>query len=156
MLQEGVSHRCACVKQSAKGRGNIAPFCGSANLPYKVSRHMGYRSDGTAILFDMRPRSSVTTPCANIFETLAFSADTLRPRKLCFLVLILPPSSIKHRQWLEEEHQRAGSDSQRGPPSHSTNSLPWESCPTTDCHSSPPTTRAGHASKDSRDYATFI
>ena len=33
-LQNGVSHGCACVKLSTKG-GGIAPFWGSANLPYK-------------------------------------------------------------------------------------------------------------------------
>ena len=31
-LQNGVSHRCACVKQSTK-RGGIAPFWGRAGLP---------------------------------------------------------------------------------------------------------------------------
>ena len=54
MLQNGVSHRCACVKLSTKG-GGIAPFRGSANLPEKVSRDMGYRSDSIAVSRDMGP-----------------------------------------------------------------------------------------------------
>ena len=43
MLQNGVSHRCACVKLSTKV-GGIAPSSGAANLPEKVSRGMGHRS----------------------------------------------------------------------------------------------------------------
>ena len=55
MLQNGVSHRCACVKLIAKG--GIAPFWGSANLPEKVSRDMGYRSDSIAVSREMGPLS---------------------------------------------------------------------------------------------------
>ena len=51
MLQNGVSHRCACVKLSTKG-GVIAPFWASANLPEKVSRDMGYRRDSIAVSRD--------------------------------------------------------------------------------------------------------
>ena len=43
MLQNGVSHRCACVSPSAKG--SIAPFWGSANLPEKVSRNIQGRAN---------------------------------------------------------------------------------------------------------------
>ena len=42
----GLSHKCACVK---------LPFWRSANLPEKVSRDMGYRSDSIAISRDMGP-----------------------------------------------------------------------------------------------------
>ena len=55
MLQNGVSHRCACVKLSTKG--GIAPFRGSAKLPEKVSCDMGYYSDSIAISRDMGPLS---------------------------------------------------------------------------------------------------
>ena len=55
MLQNGVSHRCACVKLSAKG--GVAPSWGSANLAEKVSRGMGYRSDSIAISRDVGPLS---------------------------------------------------------------------------------------------------
>ena len=41
MLQNGVSHRCACVKLGAKG--GIAPLWGGASFPEKVSCDMGYR-----------------------------------------------------------------------------------------------------------------
>ena len=51
-LQNGVSHRCACVKLSTKG-GGITPFWGAPNLPEKVSRDMGYRSDSIAMSRDM-------------------------------------------------------------------------------------------------------
>ena len=44
-LQNGVSHRCACVKLSIRGGRGSAPFYGSADLPGKVSRDMGYRSN---------------------------------------------------------------------------------------------------------------
>ena len=37
--------------------GGIAPFWGSANLPEKVSRNMGYRSDSIAVSRDMEPLS---------------------------------------------------------------------------------------------------
>ena len=57
MLQNGVSHGCACVKLKCP-RGGLAPFWGAANLPYKVSRDMGYRSDSVAISRDMGPLRS--------------------------------------------------------------------------------------------------
>ena len=38
--------------------GGLAPFRGSANLPEKVSRDMGYRSDSIAVSRDMGPLSS--------------------------------------------------------------------------------------------------
>ena len=56
MLKNGVSHRCTCVKLSTKG-GGIAPFWGSANLPEKVSRDMGYRSNSIAVSRDLGPLS---------------------------------------------------------------------------------------------------
>ena len=59
MLQNGVSHRCAAVclcETKYQGRG-IAPFWGSANLPQRVSRDMGYRSDSIAVLRDTGPLS---------------------------------------------------------------------------------------------------
>ena len=52
----GISHRCACVKLSTKG--GVSQHFGSANLPKKVSRDMGYRSDSIAISRDMGPLSS--------------------------------------------------------------------------------------------------
>ena len=55
MLQNGVSHRCACVKLGTKG--GIAPFWGNANFPLKVSRDMGYRSDSIAVSRDTGPLS---------------------------------------------------------------------------------------------------
>ena len=52
MLQNGVSHRCACVKLSAKG--GVSHHCGgSAKFSEKVSRDMGYRSDSIAVSRDM-------------------------------------------------------------------------------------------------------
>ena len=59
MLQNGVSHRCACVKQRTKG-GVIAHSWGSANLPLKISRDMGYRSHSIAVSRDMGPLRSLT------------------------------------------------------------------------------------------------
>ena len=57
MLQNGVSHRCACVKLSANG-GVSHHFGGAANLPVKVSRDTGYRSDSIAVSRDMGPLST--------------------------------------------------------------------------------------------------
>ena len=59
-LQNEVSHRCACVKLSTKG--GIAPFWGSADLPWKVSRNMGYRSDRIAVSRDMGPLNLTPNP----------------------------------------------------------------------------------------------
>ena len=56
MLQNGVSHRCACVKLSTKA--GYRTILGSADLPEKVSRDTGYRSDSIAISRDMGPLSS--------------------------------------------------------------------------------------------------
>ena len=53
LLQNGVSHRCACVKLSS--RAGYRTILGTANLPEKVSRDMGYRSDSIAKLRDMGP-----------------------------------------------------------------------------------------------------
>ena len=47
----GVSYRRACVRLSARGV--------AGNLPLKVSRNIGYRSDGIAISCDMGPLSLV-------------------------------------------------------------------------------------------------
>ena len=44
MLQNGVSHRCACVKLGTNV-GASHHFRGISNLPEKVSRDVGYRSD---------------------------------------------------------------------------------------------------------------
>ena len=55
-LQNGVSHRCACVKLSAKG--GIAQFWGVLTSLKKyraTSCHMGYRSDSIAVFRDMGP-----------------------------------------------------------------------------------------------------
>ena len=43
------------VNESTKGV--IAPFLGAANLPEKVSRNTGYRSDSIALSRDMGPLS---------------------------------------------------------------------------------------------------
>ena len=53
MLQNGVSHRCACVRLSARREGVSHHFGGVSNLNEKVSRDMGYRSDSIAISCDM-------------------------------------------------------------------------------------------------------
>ena len=68
----GVSHnyRAICCKMGYRTdmsginestKGGIAPFWGSANLPEKVSRDMGYRSDSIAVSRDMGPLSSGTS-----------------------------------------------------------------------------------------------
>ena len=44
-----------CLCETKYQGGGIAPFWGSANLPEKVSRDMGYRSDSIAISRDMGP-----------------------------------------------------------------------------------------------------
>ena len=49
----GIAQMCLC-KIMYQG-GGIAPFWGSANLPEKVSRDMGYRSDSIAVSRDMGP-----------------------------------------------------------------------------------------------------
>ena len=54
MLQNRVSHRCACVKLSARGAGK-APSWGAANLPKNVLCDMGYRNDSIAISRDTGP-----------------------------------------------------------------------------------------------------
>ena len=43
----GIAQMCLC---ETKCPGVIAPLWGSANLPAKVSRNMGYHSDSIAIL----------------------------------------------------------------------------------------------------------
>ena len=52
----GIAQLCLC--ETKYQRGGIAPFRGSANIPEKVSRDMGYRSDSIAISRDMGPLSS--------------------------------------------------------------------------------------------------
>ena len=51
----GIAQMCLC--ETKYQGGGIAPFWGSANLPEKVSRDMGYRSDSIAISRDMGPLS---------------------------------------------------------------------------------------------------
>ena len=49
----GIAQMCLC--ETKYHRGYIAPFWGSANLPEKASRDMGYRSDSIAVSRDMGP-----------------------------------------------------------------------------------------------------
>ena len=59
----GIAQMCLC-ETKYQGEG-IAPFWGSANLPEKVSRDTGYRSDSIAVSRDMGPLSlslSAQTP----------------------------------------------------------------------------------------------
>ena len=49
----GIAQMCLC-KTKYQGEG-LAPFWGAPNLPEKVSRDMGYRSDSSAISRDMGP-----------------------------------------------------------------------------------------------------
>ena len=51
----GIAQMCLC--ESKYQGGGIAPFRGSANLPEKLSRDMGYRSDSIAVSRDMGPLS---------------------------------------------------------------------------------------------------
>ena len=53
-LQNGLSHRCACVRLSTKG-GLPEHFGRSANLLERESRDMGYRSNSIATSRGMRP-----------------------------------------------------------------------------------------------------
>ena len=64
----GVSHKYRAIRRkmgyrtdvpvwNQVPRGGIAPFGGSVNLPQKVLRDMGYRSDSIAIPRDMGPLS---------------------------------------------------------------------------------------------------
>ena len=55
------------MKLSAEG--GIAPFWGHGNLPEKVSRDMGYRSDSIAISLDMRPLSPLAVRRRTIVRT---------------------------------------------------------------------------------------
>ena len=52
----GIAQMCLC--ETKYQGGGIAPFQGSANLPEKVSRDMGYRSDSIAVSHDMGPLRS--------------------------------------------------------------------------------------------------
>ena len=44
-----------CLCETKYQGGGYVPFWGSANLPEKVSRDMGYRSDSIAVSRDMGP-----------------------------------------------------------------------------------------------------
>ena len=79
MLQNGVSHRCACVKLSTKGGGVSHHSGGVLTLPEKVSRDMGYRSDSIAVSRNMGPlslqlvalghqRAQVLCPCQTAWD----------------------------------------------------------------------------------------
>ena len=51
----GIAQMCLC--ETKYQGGGIAPFWGSADLPEKVSRDTGYRSDSIAVSRDMGPLS---------------------------------------------------------------------------------------------------
>ena len=53
VAKRGIAQMCLC-KTKYQG-GGIAPFWGTANLPEKLSRDMGYRSDSIAVSRDMGP-----------------------------------------------------------------------------------------------------
>ena len=46
-----------CLCEIKYQGGGVAPFWGSADLPEKVSRDMGYRSDSIAVSRDTGPLS---------------------------------------------------------------------------------------------------
>ena len=52
-----------CLCETKYQGGGIAPSWGSANLPEKVSRDMGYRSDSIAVSRDMGPPPHFVSRC---------------------------------------------------------------------------------------------
>ena len=68
VAKRGIAQMCLC-KTKFQGGGGIAPFWGSPNLPEKLSRDMGYRSDSIAVSRDMGPlikaviQSKIQEPC---------------------------------------------------------------------------------------------
>ena len=91
----GIAQMCLC--ETKYQGGVIAPFAGSANLPEKVSRDMGYRSDSIAISRDMGPLCLQT---AFRFEPKIFrgcrSADVL-PKSSTDAGIRSPGFSTKNR-----------------------------------------------------------
>ena len=61
----GIAEMCLC--ETKYQGGGIAPFWGSANLPQKVSRDMGYRSDSIAVSRDMGPLRFVLNKTTLLF-----------------------------------------------------------------------------------------
>ena len=53
LVQWGIAQMCLCEAQCQEG--SLAPFWGSAYLPGKLSRDIGYRSNNIAISRDMGP-----------------------------------------------------------------------------------------------------
>ena len=82
MLQNGVSHRSACVKLSTKG--GMAACWGSADLPEKVSHDVGYRSDSIAISRDMGP---LRADCSSTLKFQNFFMTPSRPFKVSAMML---------------------------------------------------------------------
>ena len=78
----GIAEMCLC--ETKYPEGSIAPFWGSANLPAKVSRNMGYRSDSIAISRDMAPlselRSEIPFSSANFRAKSHFQIVPLKLR----------------------------------------------------------------------------
>ena len=101
MSQNGVSHRCACVKLSTKGC--IAPFWGADNLPEEVSRDMGYRSDSIAISHDMGPLSP-THPYTHTHP----SGQTSQRRRGPELALGARSRCLSYQAHLNSKHGRYG------------------------------------------------
>ena len=61
-----------CLCETKYHGGRIAPFWGSATLPEKVARDMGYRSDSIVILRDMGPLRPLTRSTCFIISSVSW------------------------------------------------------------------------------------
>ena len=84
----GIAQMCLC--ETKYQGGCIAPFWGSANLPEKVSRDMGYRSDSIAVSRDMGPLSGHVA-----LQNLPKMANSLTSN-LPFRVVGPNPEGLRH------------------------------------------------------------
>ena len=122
MLQNGVSHRCECVKLSARGR--LAPFWAAANLPDKVLRDMGYRIDSIAISHDMRPLSQQLSTSTNHILTFCL--------ELRLLLKLACPESILRLSHLSLEFRTCWSATEKKTtqtPKYTKNTTPTSEFP---------------------------
>ena len=78
-----------CLCETKRQERGIAPFWACADLPEKISRDMGYHSDGVAISRDMVRLRAKSHLCNRLAENFHIESGTFFAKTMCSRVALL-------------------------------------------------------------------